>query len=48
MFVLGLMLFIAIYSLGMKNHESAMPIIIIVGLIIGVSLVFTIMMYRAK
>lgn len=48
LFVLGLMLFIAIYTLGMKNHESAMPILIIVGLIIGISLVFTIMMYRAK
>ena len=48
LFVLGLMLFIAIYSLGMKNHESAMPIIIIVGLIIVVSLVLTIMMYRTK
>ncbi len=48
LFILGLMLFIATYTLGMKNHESAMPILIIVGLMIGVSLVFTIMMYRAK
>lgn len=48
LFILGLMLFIAIYTLGIKNHESAMPILIIVGLIIGISLVFTIMMYRAK
>ncbi len=46
--VLGLMLFIAIYTLGIKNHESAMPILIFVGIIIGVSIVFTIMMYRAK
>ncbi len=48
LFLLGLMLFIAIYTLGMKNHESAIPILIIVGLMMGVSLVFTIMMYRAK
>ena len=48
LFVLGLMLFIAIYTLGIKNHENAMPILIFVGIIIGVSIVFTIMMYRAK
>ena len=48
LFVLGLMLFIAIYTLGMKNHESAIPILIIVSLMIGVSLVFIIMMYKAK
>ena len=46
--MLGIMLFIAVYTLAMKDHESIMPVIIIVGSMIGVSLVFTIMMYRAK
>ena len=46
--MLGIMLFIAIYTLAMKDHASIMPVVIIVGLMIGVSLVFTIMMYRAK
>ena len=46
--ILGIMLFIAIYSLAMKDHSSIMPVVIIVGSMIGVSLVFTIMMYRAK
>ena len=45
---LGIMLFIAIYSLAMKDHSSILPVVIIVGSLIGVSLVFTIMMYRAK
>ena len=48
LFILGLMLGIAVYSLAMKNHESVMPILIIVGLMIGVTIIFTIMMYRAK
>ena len=48
LFILGLMLGIAVYTLAMKNHESVMPILIIVGLMIGVTLIFTIMMYRAK
>jgi len=48
LFILGLMLAIAVYTLAMKDHESVMPILVIVGLMIGVSLVFTIMMYRAK
>ncbi len=48
LFILGLMLFIAIYTLGIKNHESAIPILIIVGLMPGMSLVFIIMMYKAK
>ncbi len=46
--MLGIMLFIAVYSLAMKDHESILPVIIIVGSMIGVSIVFTIMMYRAK
>ena len=46
--MLGIMLFIAVYTLAMKDHESILPVIIIVGSMIGVSLVFTIMMYRAK
>ena len=46
--ILGIMLFIAIYSLAMKDHSSILPVVIIVGSLIGVSLVFTIMMYRAK
>ena len=46
--MLGIMLFIAVYSLAMKDHESILPVIFIVGSMIGVSLVFTIMMYRAK
>ena len=48
LFILGLMLFIAIYTLGIKNHDSAIPILIIVGLMPGMSLVFIIMMYKAK
>jgi len=48
LFILGLMLGIAVYALAMKDHVSVMPILIVVGLMIGVSLVFTIMMYRAK
>ncbi len=46
--MLGIMLFIAVYSLAMKDHDSILPVIIIVGSMIGVSIVFTIMMYRAK
>ena len=46
--ILGIMLFIAIYSLAMKDHGSILPVVIIVGSLIGVSIVFTIMMYRAK
>ena len=46
--ILGIMLFVAIYSLAMKDHSSILPVIIIVGSMIAVSLVFTIMMYRAK
>ena len=46
--ILGIMLFIAIYSLAMKDHSSILPVVIIVGSLIGVSLVFTIMIYRAK
>ena len=46
--ILGIMLFIAIYSLAMKDHSSILPVVIIVGSLIGVSIVFTIMMYRAK
>ena len=46
--ILGIMLFIAIYSLAMKDHSSILPEVIIVGSLIGVSLVFTIMLYRAK
>ena len=46
--ILGITLFIAIYSLAMKDHSSILPVVIIVGSLIGVSLVFTIMMYRAK
>ena len=47
-FLLGLMLFIAINMLALKDHESIMPVPIIVGLMLAVSLVFTILMYRAK
>ena len=46
--ILGIMLFIAIYSLAMKDHSSILPVVIIVGTLIVVALVFTIMMYRAK
>lgn len=48
LFLLGLMLFIAIYSLALKDHESITPILVIIGLMFAVSLVFTILMYRAK
>lgn len=46
--ILGITLFIAIYSLAMKDHDSILPVVVIVGSLIGVSIVFTIMMYRAK
>ena len=46
--MLGIMLFIAVYTLVLEDHDSIMPPLIIVGLMIAVSLVFTIMMYRAK
>jgi uncharacterized membrane protein len=46
--ILGLMLSIAVYTLAIKNHESIMPVLVIVGLMFGVSLVFIILMYRAK
>ena len=48
LFILGLTLGIAVYTLALKDYENVMPILITVGLMIGVSLVFTIMMYRAK
>lgn len=46
--ILGITLFIAIYSLALKDHSSIMPVVIIVGLMLGVSIVFSILMYRAK
>jgi hypothetical protein len=42
------MLFIAVYSLGMKNHDSILPVVIILSVVFGVTIVFTILMYRAK
>jgi hypothetical protein len=46
--LLAFTLFIAVYSLVLKDHSSILPEVIIVGLMIGVSIVFTILMYRAK
>ena len=46
--ILFIMLFIAVYSLAMKNHDSMMPVVIILSVIFGVTIVFTVMIYRAK
>ena len=46
--ILMIMLFIAVYSLGMKNHDSILPVVIILSVVFGVAIVFTILMYRAK
>jgi FtsH-binding integral membrane protein len=46
--ILMIMLFIAVYSLGMKNHDSILPVVIILSVVFGVTIVFTILMYRAK
>ena len=43
-----IMLFIAIYSLAMKNHDSILPVVIILSAVFGVTIVFTVMIYRAK
>jgi uncharacterized membrane protein len=45
---LFIMLFIAVYSLGMKNHDSILPLVVILSVVFGVTIVFTILMYRAK
>lgn len=45
---LFIMLFIAIYSLAMKNHDSILPVVLILAAVFGVAVVFTILMYRAK
>ncbi len=45
---LFIMLFIAIYSLAMKNHDSILPVVLILAAVFGVTIVFTILMYRAK
>ena len=46
--LLFIMLFIAIYSLAMKNHDSILPVVLILTAVFGVAVVFTILMYRAK
>ena len=46
--ILFIMLFIAVYSLGMKNHDSILPVVIILSVVFGVAIVFTVLMYRAK
>ena len=46
--LLFIMLFIAIYSLAMKNHDSILPVVLILAAVFGVAVVFTILMYRAK
>ena len=46
--ILIIMLFIAVYSLGMKNHDSILPVVIILSVVFGVVIVFTVLMYRAK
>ena len=46
--MLVIMLFIAVYTLALKDHDSIMPVVVIVGAMIGVSLVFTVLMYRAR
>ena len=45
--ILIIMLFIAVYSLAMKNHDSMMPVVIILSVIFGVTIVFPVMIYRA-
>jgi hypothetical protein len=45
---LFIMLFIAVYSLGMKNHDSILPVVIILSVVFGVTIIFTVLMYRAK
>ena len=46
--ILIIMLFIAVYSLAMKNHDSILPVVIILSVVFGVVIIFTILMYRAK
>ena len=46
--ILFIMLFIAVYSLGMKNHDSILPVVIILSVVFGVTIIFTVLMYRAK
>jgi uncharacterized membrane protein len=46
--ILMIMLFIAVYSLGMKNHDSILPVVIILSAVFGVAIVFTVLMYKAK
>ena len=43
-----IMLFIAVYSLGMKNHDSILPLVVILSVVFGVTIIFTVLMYRAK
>ena len=45
---LFIMLFIAVYSLGMKNHDSILPLVVILSVVFGVTIIFTVLMYRAK
>ncbi len=47
-FLLGVMLYIAVYTLAIDTHDSILPIYIILGLMFAVSLVLIILMYRAK
>ena len=46
--LLAIMLFIAVYSLAMTDHQGILPWVIIVGTMILVSVVFTILIYKAK
>ena len=46
--LLFIMLFIAIYSLAMKTHDSILPVVLILTAVFGVAVVFTVLMYKAK
>ena len=46
--ILFIMLFIAVYSLAMKEHGSMLPVVIILGAVFGVTIAFTVMIYKAK
>ena len=46
--ILFIMLFIAVYSLAMKEHDSMLPVVIVLGAVFGVTIAFTVMIYKAK
>lgn len=46
--ILLIMLFIAVFSLAMNHHDSILPVVIILSVVFGVTIVFTVLMYRAR